>query len=122
MTRRTFRHFALAVAASLFVATAALAAEVKVMISGGFSAAYEELGHQWERETGNTLTTVKGPSMGATPQAIPNRIDRGEPVDVVIGAGAALGALVQRGKGVPGSRIAFVRASIALAGRKVEPK
>ena len=75
MTLRACRHFALSVAASLFVASATFAAEVKVMISGGFSAAYEELGHQWERETGNTLTTIKGPSMGATPQAIPNRID-----------------------------------------------
>src|SRR5882672_2624617 len=122
MTRRTFRHFALAVAASLFVATAALAAEVKVMISGGFSAAYEELGHQWERETGNTLTTIKGPSMGATPQAIPNRIDRGEPVDVVIVAADALGELVKRGRVVPASRIDLVRSSIAMAVRKGEPR
>src|SRR5882672_12658909 len=103
MTLRAFKHVALALAASLFVATTALAVEVKVMISGGFSAAYEELGQQWERETGNTLTTIKGPSMGATPQAIPNRIDRGEPVDVVIVAGDALGELVKRGKVVPGS-------------------
>src|SRR6266550_6337734 len=105
MTVRSFRHVILAVAATLFAATTALAAEVKVMISGGFSAAYEELGQQWERETGNTLTTIKGPSMGATPQAIPNRIDRGEPVDVVIIVGDALGELVKRGKVVPASRI-----------------
>lgn len=122
MTFRTFRHFALSIAATLFVATTTLAAEVKVMISGGFSAAYEELGHQWERETGNTLTTIKGPSMGTTPQAIPNRIDRGEPVDVVIIVGDALGELVKRGKVVPASRIDLVRSSIAMAVRKGDPK
>ncbi len=116
------KRFALSVAASLFVATTALAAEVRVMISGGFSAAYEELGHQWERETGNALTTIKGPSMGATPQAIPNRIDRGEPVDVVIVAAEALGELVKRGKVVPASRIDLVRSSIAMAVRKGESK
>jgi molybdate transport system substrate-binding protein len=30
------------------------------------------------------------PSMGATPQAIPNRLQRGEPADVVIMVGEAL--------------------------------
>ena len=102
-------------AATLFFAATALAAEVKVMISGGLSAAYEELGRDFERDTGNKLTTVKGPSMGATPQAIPNRIDRGEPVDVVIMVGDALTGLVQRGKAV--SRVDIARSSIAMAVR-----
>jgi len=104
-----------AFAASLLFSVSSLAAEVKVMISGGLSAAYEELGHDFERDTGNKLTTVKGPSMGATPQAIPNRIDRGEPVDVVIMVGDALTGLVQRGKAV--SRVDIARSSIAMAVR-----
>jgi molybdate transport system substrate-binding protein len=108
--------------AASFLATATLAAEVKVMISGGFAEAYLELGKEWEHETGNTLTTVRGPSMGATPQAIPNRIDRGEPVDVVIMVGDALGDLVKRGKVVPGSRIDLVRSSIAMAVKQGAPK
>ena len=107
-------------AATLFFAATALAAEVKVMISGGLSAAYEELGRDFERDTGNKLTTVKGPSMGTTPQAIPNRIDRGEPVDVVIMVGDALTGLVQRGKAV--SRVDIARSSIAMAVRAGDPK
>jgi molybdate transport system substrate-binding protein len=119
---RALKHSALAIAAALFVATTSLAAEVKVMISGGFSAAYEELGREFERETGHTLTTSRGPSMGTTPQAIPNRIDRGEPVDVVIMVGEALTELVKRGKVVPASRVDLVRSSIAMAVRSGDPE
>jgi len=108
--------------AASFFATATLAAEVKVMISGGFAEAYLELGKEWEHETGNTLTTVRGPSMGATPQAIPNRIDRGEPVDLVIMVGEALGELEKRGKVVPGTRVDLVRSSIAMAVKKGAPR
>ena len=117
---RVVKRSAPALVASLFFVAPALAAEVKVMISGGLSAAYEELGHDFERETGHKLTTVKGPSMGTTPQAIPNRIDRGEPVDVVIMVGDALTGLVQRGKVV--SRVDIARSSIAMAVKKGEPK
>src|SRR2546423_7911809 len=99
-----YTRILLAAAAFLFAATS-FAAEVKVMISGGFSEAYVELGKEWEHETGNKLVTVRGPSMGATPQAIPNRIDRGEAVDVVIMVDYALGELVKRGKVVPESRV-----------------
>ena len=115
---RVVKRSAPALFASLFFVAPALAAEVKVMISGGLSAAYEELGHDFERETGHKLTTVKGPSMGTTPQAIPNRIDRGEPVDVVIMVGEALTGLVQRGKVVASSRVDMARSSIAMAVRK----
>ena len=119
---RVVKRCAPAFVAMLFFAATSLAAEVKVMISGGLSAAYEELGHDFERDTGNKLTTVKGPSMGATPQAIPNRIDRGEAVDVVIMVGDALTGLVNRGKVVPASRVDIARSSIAMAVRKGDAK
>ena len=117
---RVVKRCALALAASLFFAATAMAAEVKVMISGGLSAAYEELGRDFERDTGHKLATVRGPSMGATPQAIPNRIDRGEPVDVVIMVGDALTGLVQRGK--VEKRVDIARSSIAMAVRKGDAK
>ena len=58
-------------AGMLLLAGVAHAAEVNVMISGGFSAAYRVLIPEFERTTHNTVVTVAGPSMGATPQAIP---------------------------------------------------
>ncbi|CAM6718250.1 ABC transporter substrate-binding protein [Klebsiella pneumoniae] len=42
----------------------ALSAEVTVMISGGFKAALEKLAPAWEKQTGNHLVVIPGPSMG----------------------------------------------------------
>ena len=66
--------------------------------SGGFAAAYRALAPEFERATGNTLVTSWGPSMGDTPEAVPARLRRGEPIDVVIMVGYALGDLVRQGK------------------------
>ena len=112
----------LATTAGFLLAGASVAAEVKVMISGGLSSTYEELGPEFERATGHTLSTQKGPSMGTTPQAIPNRIDRGEPVDVVIMVGDALGELVKRGKVVAATRVDIANSKIAMAVKAGAPK
>ncbi len=52
--------------ATLLAATggSALSAEVTVMISGGFKAALEKLAPAWEKQTGNHLVVILGPSMG----------------------------------------------------------
>ncbi|EGT5700537.1 ABC transporter substrate-binding protein, partial [Cronobacter dublinensis subsp. dublinensis] len=65
----------------------ALAQEVTVMISGGFRAALEQLRPAYEKQSGNHLVVIPGPSMGKTAQAIPNRLARGERADVVIMVG-----------------------------------
>ena len=75
--------------AAALVATSAAAANVHaadlhVMSSGGFTAAYKVLGPKFSAETGNALDTALGPSMGKSPEAIPNRLERGEPADAVI--------------------------------------
>src|SRR3954451_19864346 len=92
-----FRAFAFGVIGALLAGSAA-AAEVRVMISGGLSAAYKELVPEFERATGNTVLTAYGPSMGSTVNAIPTRLDRGDPADVLIMADYALGDLVKQGK------------------------
>lgn len=60
------------------VSTGVLAKEVTVMISGGFKAALEKLTPQFEAKSGDNIILVSGPSMGKTPQAIPNRLARGK--------------------------------------------
>jgi molybdate transport system substrate-binding protein len=112
----------LAAVACFLVAASSIAAEVKVMISGGLQSPYEELGPEFEHATGHKLSTQKGPSMGTTPQAIPNRIDRGEPVDVVIMVRDALGELVKRGKVVASSRVDIANSKIAMAVKAGAPK
>lgn len=96
---------------------AASGEEIKVMTSGAFTAAYLELVPQFERNTGFKIVTSYGASMGTAPDSIPMRLQRGEPVDVVILARTALDELVQQGKVLPESRVDLVRSSIGMAVR-----
>jgi molybdate transport system substrate-binding protein len=116
------RHAAAIAAVLLLSVAAANAAEIKVMASAGFKAAYLELAAQFERETGNTIVNAWGPSMGDTPQAVPNRIARGEPVDVVIVAGEGIEKLIADGKVVASSRTDLGRSLIGAAVRAGAPK
>jgi molybdate transport system substrate-binding protein len=81
-----------------FAPLAAGAADIHVMSSAGFKAAYLELVQKFEQQTGHHVINAWGPSMGATPQAVPNRLARGEPADVVIGVREALDKLAAEGK------------------------
>jgi molybdate transport system substrate-binding protein len=121
-TSAIFRTLGLSVAAALWLAGAAGAAEVRVMISGGFSAAYNALVPEFERATGHTVITAYGPSMGTTTNAIPVRLERGEPADVLILVGYALGDLIKQGKVVPDSRVDLVKSKIGVAVKSGAPK
>ncbi|SCZ30431.1 MULTISPECIES: substrate-binding domain-containing protein [Burkholderia] len=107
------------VAAAL--ATTAQAAELHVMSSGGFTAAYKLLGPQFEAHTGNTLDTALGPSMGKSAEAIPNRLARGEPADAVIMVGYALDDLIRQGKVIAGSRVELADSRIGMVVRAGAP-
>ena len=117
-----FRHLALGVAAALWLAATAHAAEVHVMISGGLSAAYNALVPEFEKVTGNKVLTAYGPSMGTTVNAIPMRLERGEPADVLILVGYALGDLIKQGKVVSDSRVDLVNSKIGVAVKAGAPK
>lgn len=96
-------------------ARAASADEIRVMTSGGFTAAYLQLVPRFERATGHKVQTTFGGSIGDNPETIPNRLERGEPADIVILASSALDELIARGKVVAGSRIDLVRSEIGMA-------
>ena len=98
------------------------AADLHVMSSGGFTAAYKLLGPKFAVSTGNTLDTALGPSMGKSPEAIPNRLQRGEPADVVIMVGYALDDLIKQGKVVPDSRVELADSRIGMVVRDGAPK
>ena len=84
MLSRARRIAALAVTALLIVAPSARADEIRVMTSGGFTAALLELIPAFERTTHHKVLTAFGASMGGAPDSIPSRLARGEPADVVI--------------------------------------
>ena len=117
-----FRKLALGFVSALLLAGSANAAEVRVMISGGLTAAYKELVPEFERLTGNKVLTAYGPSMGTTVNAIPIRLERGEPVDVLIMVGYALGDLVKQGKVVADSRVDLVKSPIGIAVKSGAPR
>jgi molybdate transport system substrate-binding protein len=109
--------FGVALVAASVASVSAQATELHVMSSGGFTAAYKLLGPGFTSATGNTLDTALGPSMGKSPEAIPNRLERGEPADAVIMVGYALDDLIRQGKVVPGSRVELADSRIGMVVR-----
>ena len=98
-----------------------LGADIHVVSSGGFAAAYRALAPQFEQATGNHLITGWGPSMGNTADAVPQRLARHEPIDVLIMVGSALNKLVDEGKVIAESRIDLARSAIGAAVRAGAP-
>jgi len=106
--------FALACAV---VFPAADAAEVRVMISAGFYQAYSELVPVFERSSGHHVVTTRGPSLGNSPKAIPNRLKQGEPADVVIMVAASIDDLARQGLVRAGTKVDFARSQIGMVVR-----
>ncbi|MBB4812893.1 MULTISPECIES: substrate-binding domain-containing protein [Pseudomonas] len=104
------------------LALTAQAEQLKVMTSGGFTAAYKVLSPQYAQRSGDTLDTILGPSMGKAPEAIPNRLARGEHADVVIMVGYALDELIKQGKVDPASRVELADSRIGLVVKRGQPK
>jgi molybdate transport system substrate-binding protein len=105
----------LTILGALFAVVSAGADEIKVVTSGGFTAAYLELMPEYERANHVKLLTEFGPSMGTTHNAIPIRLERGEQIDAVIMAAPALDELIQQGKVRQGSRVDLVQSKIGMA-------
>jgi molybdate transport system substrate-binding protein len=115
--RHSAKHCAIAAFAALALGGAARAADLHVVSSGGFAQAYKDLSGPYERASGDRLVSEWGPSMGATRNAIPARLARGEQVDVVIMVGDALDKLMAEGKLEAGSKVVLANSPIACAVR-----
>jgi molybdate transport system substrate-binding protein len=99
------------------VSAPAIAADVQVMISAGFYGAYAELAPAFERASGHRLVTTRGPSVGDSPEAIPTRLAKGEPADVVILDDSAANDLAKRGLVRAESKIELARSQIGMVVR-----
>jgi molybdate transport system substrate-binding protein len=108
--------------ALLTLAVPASAAEIKVMISAGFHGVYAELGPAFERNTGHRLVTIRGPSVGDSPEAIPQRLARGEAADVVIMDGVGLPPLAERGLVRADTKRELARSQIGMVVKTGAPK
>jgi molybdate transport system substrate-binding protein len=112
---RKTRILMAALCLSFAAASGARAGTVTVLISGGFRAAYDGIAPAYEKQQGNTLVTKQSPSMGADPTAIPARLARHEPADIVIMVRSALDGLVAKGQIVPDSVTDLGIGKVALA-------
>jgi molybdate transport system substrate-binding protein len=97
-------------------------AQVKVIISGGFSTAYREVLPEFEKSTGIKVTTGSGASQGQGPLTIASQLERGEPFDVVILSREGLEDLQAAGRIMPGSDVDLATAAIGVAVRAGAPK
>ncbi len=91
--------------------------QIKVLTSGGFTAAYNILAPQFERTTGFILVTAYGASSGGAPNSIPSRLSNGAVVDVIILSRSSLDNLTELGEVHPDSRVDLVRSGIGMAVR-----
>jgi molybdate transport system substrate-binding protein len=110
------RNAALLFAGVLLIVQLPRAGEIRVMTSGAFTAAYLALTPLFERDTNEKLVTL-ATTMGTGPEFIPNRLQRGEPVDVVIVDDPALVQMIQNGLVLADSRVPLARSGIGMAVR-----
>ncbi|CCD95564.1 putative ABC transporter, periplasmic substrate-binding protein [Bradyrhizobium sp. ORS 375] len=115
------RTLGLAISAAVLLNTAAQAADIHVMISGGMTAAFKALVPEFERRSGHKVMIAYGPSMGTTTNAIPVRLERGEPADVLIMVGYALSDLTTKGKVMPDSLVELANSPIGVAVKSGTP-
>jgi molybdate transport system substrate-binding protein len=121
--RRLLVHLAVPLGLALSALPApASAAEIKVMISAGFHGVYSALGPAFERHSGHRLVTIRGPSVGDSPEAIPQRLGRGEAADVVIMDGVGLPPLAERGLVKADTKRELARSQIGMVVKAGHPK
>jgi molybdate transport system substrate-binding protein len=92
-------------------------AQMKVIISGGFSGAYERLLPEFEQASGIKVTTGSGASQGDGPQTIGAQLARGEKADVVILSREGLDGLIAANRIAGGTDVDLAQVGIGVAVR-----
>jgi len=96
--------------------------QVKVLMSGGFSAAYEQLLPEFEWTSGIKVTTGSGASQGSGPQTIGAQLASGVAADVVILSREGLEELVAAKRIAAGTDVDLARVGLGVAVRAGTPK
>ncbi len=91
-------------------------AQLKVLMSGGFSGACQQLLPEFERTTGIKVTTGSGSSQGTGPQTIGAQLARGVPADVVILSREGLKELIAANRIAAGTDVDLARTPLGVAG------
>jgi len=110
------------VIAALLMSPLAASAQLKVIISGGFSGPYEQLLPEFERTTSVKVETGSGASQGKGPQTIGAQLGRGVPADVVILSREGLTELIAAHRIAAGTDMDLARTPLGVAVRAGAPK
>ena len=94
---------------------------VSVLISGGFTGAYEKLLPEFERTSGIAVTTGSGASQGNGPHTIAAQLARGVHADVVIMSREGLDELIAASRIAAGTDVALARVPLGVAVRAGAP-
>jgi molybdate transport system substrate-binding protein len=108
--------------AGLVIGPVAASAQLKVLISGGFSGAYEQLVPEFERKSGIKVTTGSGSSQGTGPQTIGAQLARGVPADVVILSREGLNELMAARRIATGTDVDLAQVPLGVAVRSNSAK
>jgi len=112
MHKRTLSTLVIAICVLVSV-TAAQAAEIRVLASNGIKAAVEELGPQFEKASGHTLSVDF-----STAATLRERIEKGEAFDVAILTDDTIDALIKSGALTSAMRAQLARVGIGVGYRK----
>jgi molybdate transport system substrate-binding protein len=107
---------------ALLVWPVGASAQVKVLISGGFSGAYERLLPEFEQTSGIKVVTGSGSSQGDGPQTIKAQLARGVPADVVVLSREGLNELIAASRIVVGTDKDLAQTPLGVAVRSQSPK
>ena len=97
-------------------------AHLHVLISGGFSFAYEQLLLEFKRASGLDVTTGSGASQGTGPQTIAAQLAGGVAADVVILSREGLTELMAAQRIAPGTDVDLAQVPLGIAVRAGTPK
>jgi len=97
-------------------------AQLNVITSGGFAAAFQELQPDFEKSTGIKLTVTRGASQGSGPDTIGAQLRRGFPADVVILSREGLDDLIAEKRIAAGSDVNLGQTPLGMAVRAGAPK
>jgi molybdate transport system substrate-binding protein len=91
--------------------------EIKILSTTAMKTSLDDLGPQFERQTGHTLAPIYGPSA-----RVAQRVADGESFDVAVVTAEGLENLTGQGKVVPSTRTVIARSLIGVAVQKGAPK
>jgi molybdate transport system substrate-binding protein len=97
-------------------------AQLDVLMSGGFSGAYEKLLPEFEKTSGVKVTTKSGASQGSGPQTIAAQLARGVHADVVILSREGLGELIAANRIAGGTDVNLAEVPLGVAVKAQAPK